>query len=457
MLEETHFDRQTSDAEQRARHFLLSRQLDKRRSADGKLVGIQSRLSLQCDGVDGLDLHEVLDGLVTTPESAEAIFSTDPLRALWQQVAQEIQERLGFLIEPELFSNMLVVAFLGKMREPDMFAMNRALLATFANSDVRGLYHFFTSLRFACDVDCTGMAARARLAIGDIDPRTDGGARSLRQITQRILGSAAVRNVVPQRNESHGKKNGALTRNVLKVYLDDHEVQGAALDRGLKNNPVVVANGLLPVLAEISWGLRSLDEVVPLKEYPAPDAAPRVGEATVREIVATSLGYVVGHFLNGEYRYGCRYYESPDAFLAFFTDLLAHFPAIDALFGVRNALCTAIYQRREAASTDQIDDPISPLNLALRAIAASNVGIDPAYELGLLVDAQDADGGFSRYCPLYALGTKHGTNLYFGSNEQTTAFALRALCPVDPGRLDVGDDVFIHSLEQTIWEAATRP
>lgn len=449
-------ERKVYAAWQGARRFLINRQLPECRSADGKVVGIQSRLSLYPEGADGLDLRQVIDGLVTDPERAEQIFAEDPLRALWQQITEEIQGRLGFPLEPELFSNMLTVAFLGKIKEPELLSMNRALLATFAHSDARGLYHFFTSLRFACDVDCTGMAARARLAMGDIDPQTEKGASALRQITQRILGSAAVANVSQQQNESQGKKNGALRRHVLKVYLDDHEVQGAALDRGLKNNPIVTINGLVPVLTEISWGLRSLDEVIPLKEYSAPDAAPRVGEATVAEIVATSLAYVVGYFLTGEYRFGCRYYESPDAFLAFFSDLLVHFPAIDDLFDIRDALCTAIDERRDAAFSSEINDPSSPLNLALRAIAASNVGIDPDPERVLLLAAQDANGGFSRYSPLYALGTKHGTNLYFGSNEQTTAFALRALCPLDPGRLDVGSDAFIYELEEVIWSAATQ-
>lgn len=450
-------DRKVHAAWQRARRFLLSRRLDECRSADGKIVGIQSRLSLQAEGVDGLDLRQVLDGLVTEPASAEHVFAQDPLRVLWQEITEKIQVRLGFPLEPELFSNMLVVAFLGKIKEPELLSMNRALLATFAHSDARGLYHFFTSLRFACDIDCTGMAARARLAMGDIDPQTEKGARVLRQITQRILGSAAVVNVSSQQNESHGKKNGVLRRHVLKVYLDDHEVQGAALDRGLKNNPVVVINGLLPVLAEISWGLRGLDEIIPLKEYPAADAAARVGEATVGEVVATSLAYVVGYFLTGEYRFGCRYYESPDAFLAFFSDLIAHFPAIDEMFDVRDALCTAIDERREAESKNEINDPSSPLNLALRAIAACNIGIDPDPELTQLLAAQDADGGFSRYSPLYALGTKHGPNLYFGSKEQTTAFALRALCPLDPGRLDVGSDAFIYELAEATWNAAKGP
>jgi hypothetical protein len=419
-------------------------------------VGVQSRIALGPHGTDGLDLREVLDGLVTHPEQAERVFAKDPLRALWQKVAEEIQNRLGFPLEPELFSNMLAVAFLGKSQDPALAALNRQLLATFAHSDVRGLYHFFTSLRFACDVDCTGMAARARLLMGDIDPTTEVGKKELRQISQRILGSAAVANVSCQNNESHGKKNGKLRRLVFKVYLDDHELQGAALDRGLKNNPVVSINGLLPVLAEISWGLRSLDEVIPLKEYPAPEATPRTGEATVREIIAANLSYVVGYFLSGEFRSGCRYYESPDAFLCFFSDLLAHFPAIHELFDLREALWTAIEERRETTESGAVDDPEAPLNLALRAIAAANVGVDPSHERALLMAAQDPDGGFSRYSPLFALGTKHGHSLYFGSNEQATAFALRALEPADPGRVSVGDDAFILELAMTIWTAASR-
>ncbi|HXS16473.1 MAG TPA: hypothetical protein VN764_04775, partial [Polyangiaceae bacterium] len=417
--QELDLDHEVSVARQRATRYILNSRLDERRSADGRLVGVQSRIALGPRGKDGLDLTVILDGLLTSPEQAEHVFAQDPLRVLWQKVAEEIQNRLGFPLEPELFSNMLLVAFLGKTQDAGLSALNRTLLSSFAHSDVRGLYHFFTSLRFACDVDCTGMAARARLLTGDIDPKSELGKKELRQITQRILGSAAVVDVSSQHNESHGKQNGVLRRLVFKVYLDDHELQGAALDRGLKNNPVVVINGLLPVLAEISWGLRSLDEVIPLKEYPAPDAAARTGEATVREIIAANLSYVMGYFLSGEFRSGCRYYESPDAFLCFFSDLLVHFPAIHELFDVREALCTAIEERREVKPNGEVDDPEAPLNLALRAIAASNTGIDPSHEWALLVAAQDPDGGFSRYSPLFALGTKHGHNLYFGSKEQT--------------------------------------
>jgi len=454
--QELDLDYEVSVAHKRAARYLVNARLDERCSADGKVVGVQSRIALGPRGADGLDLREILDGLVTNPEQADRVFAQDPLRALWQKVAEEIQNRLGFPLEPELFSNMLAVAFLGKSQDPVVANLIPPLLATFAHSDVRGLYHFFTSLRFACDVDCTGVAARARILVGDIDPTTEVGEKELRQITQRILGSAAVTSVSSQSNESHGKKNGALRRLVFKVYLDDHELQGSALDRGLKNNPVVSINGLLPVLAEISWGLRSLDEVIPLKEYPAPDAAARTGEATVREIIAANLSYVVGYFLSGEFRSGCRYYESPDAFLCFFSDLLAHFPAIHELFDVREALCTAIEERREVEANGQVDDPQAPLNLALRAIAASNMGLDPSYEWARLIAAQDPDGGFSRYSPLFALGTKHGPNLYFGSKEQTTAFALRAFSPRDPGRMNVGDDTFIPELATTIWNAAIK-
>jgi hypothetical protein len=303
------------------------------------------------------------------------------------------------------------------------------LLRTFRNTDAGGLYHFFTSLRFACDIDCTAMACRARLATGDLDVGKLAGIRELRRITGAILRSAAIADIPSEKNQTHGKDNGAVRKHVLKVYLEDHEVQGRATDRGLKNNPAVVANALYPLLFELRQGLRRCDEVIALREYDENSDAPRQGEATVGQIVAANVCYVVGYLLSGDWRHGCRYYPAPDAFLCFFSELLHEFPDLFAAFGVREFLRDAIEERRANAEAGPFA-PTRPLNLALRAIAAKNadMGADP--ELRKLVQLQADDGGWPGFDCLYTLGTTSSKlPVHFGSPITTTSMAIRALLP----------------------------
>jgi hypothetical protein len=442
------------EARERAIAFLADQRLGERRAADGRNVGIQSTISPSPDGENAMDLYTVIDGLVGDPEQADRVFAADPLRETWQAIADQIQERLGFPLEPELFSNMLFVGYLGGIDHPELRAISKSLLSTFRSSDVRGLYHFFTSLRFACDIDCTAMAAKARLVAGDIDPLVPRGAATLRMINDRILRSAAVASASGTENTSHGKDNGALQRHVFKVYLDDHEVQGAEFDRGLKNNPVVSANALIPVLIELCSGGRSLEETVFLKEYAASATAPRTAQASVATIVAANLAYVIGFLLSGDWRHGCRYYGSPDAFLCACSELVYHFVDLRETFGLDAALARAIEERR-GSSGEGIADPNNALNLALRAIAAGNLGLDRTPELDPLVSQQDADGGWSHFAPLYCFGSSQGPRIYFGSAIQTTAFAVRALVdmPAEPMRCEART-FLIRRLGQAVLELA---
>lgn len=402
--------------------YLLAQRLDERVAGDGRRVGIQSSLALAPDGTAAIALYELLDGVVDGTSLEPSV------RERWRKLAAKVEEKLGFGLEPELFSNMLFVACTGNLDHPYLKRLSPILLPTFKRSDARGLYHFFTSLRFACDIDCTGVAARARLTAGDIDVSTDAGRAELRQITERILRSAAVCDVSAEENGSHGKDNGPLTRHVFKVYLDDHEVQGAEYDRGLKNNPVVVANALFPVLFELSHGARAEDELIPLREFAEGDSVPRVGTASVAEIVVANLRYLRRHLVSGAYQRGCRYYGSPDAFLCFYSELIAQFGPMTCILGSPQRLVEAIEQRR-SASGEGIQDPHSSLNSALRAIAAHNVGIDRSPELRTLLDRQTDDGCFVDFAPLYSLGTSSTAHIYFGSHELTLAFALRAFAP----------------------------
>lgn len=415
-------------ATERGVAYLLSQRLDERAAGDGRRVGIQSSLALGPDGSGAISLYELLDGVVHGASLEPAV------RERWRAISAKIEQKLGFSLEPELFSNMLFVACNGGSPHPYLKRLCATLLATFRSSDARGLYHFFTSLRFACDIDCTGVAARARLTAGDIDLGTAAGRAELRKITDRILRSAAVCDVAGEENNADGKDNGALTRHVFKVYLDDHEVQGAEYDRGLKNNPVVVANALFPVLFELAHGARSPDELIALREFPHGASEARTSFASVADIVVANLRYLRNHLTSGGFLRGCRYYGSPDAFLCFYSELILQFGPMSCILGSPRDLVEAIEQRRTASGAG-VFDPNGSLNSALRAIAAHNAGVDRSHELGALLELQTEDGCFSDFGPLYSLGTSSTAAIHFGSHELTLAFALRAFsAPAPIGR-----------------------
>lgn len=408
-------------ARERAIEWLVAQRLEDRRAVDGRCVGIQATLATGADGDNPVELYGLVDGFVADGEEVT------PEHQLWSDIAELVREKLGFPLEPELFSNMLFAAYLGDSDHPELQRLSRVLLKTFRTTDAGGLYHFFTSLRFACDIDCTGMAARARIACGEIDLRQLAGIRELRRITRGILRSAAIRDVAAEDNRSHGKDNGPLRRHVLKVYLDDHEVQGRTTDRGLKNNPAVVANALYPLLLELRQGLRRADEVIELREFVEGSDVPRQGEATVAEILAANVCYATGYLMSGDWRNGCRYYPSPDAFLCFYSELVREFPDLFAAFGAHDGLREAIADRRSEPDRG----PYSahrPLNLALRAIAGQNVGMDSRAELASLVALQGADGSWSKFDCLYTLGTTSTQMpVHFGSSLLTTSLCIRAL------------------------------
>lgn len=393
-------------AVERALSFLEAQRLPDRKTADGRAIGIQATILLGALSSEGIELGSIFDG----SES---------------ELARMLEARFGFALEPEHFSNMLFVATLGASRLDPLRRLSTALLDTFKHANVDGLYHFFASLRFACDLDCTGVAARARLVSGDIDPSTATGAAELRCITQRILKSAAVADVSAAENRSHGKDNGRLRKHVFKVYPDDHDVQGSECDRGLKNNPVVVANALYAVLFELRSGLRSADETIHLVEYVEGVDTPRRGEATVAEIVAANIGYLTAYLLSGDYWRGCRYYASPDAFLCFFSESLHEFPEMFAGAEARAGLRDAIAARRRVQSSEPAFDSKTSLNAAFRVIAAENVAMDATVDRQLLVSAQSEDGAWRDLDAFYSLGTAR--EVHFRSTLLTTAFALRAL------------------------------
>src|SRR5882724_6204528 len=338
--------------------------------ASGRSWGIQANLAAGPGPNEQLDLQQYFAAPAGTKQAGH-------------QLAEWAEKKLGFPLEPELFSNMLFVATLGACGDERLEALCCALLLTFRDSDADGLYHFFRSLKFACDLDCTGVAARACLITGDLKLVEPAGVARLQRTASRIYRSGATQDVSAAQNASHGKQNGSLYKHVFKVYPDDHDVQGAECDRGLKNNPVVVVNALYPVLLELKLGQRALDERVRLCEYVEGRSEPRTAEASVGELLKANVHYVAMHLLSGEYAEGCRYYASPDTFLCFFSELIRDFPELFEPLGLRKRLGSGIESRRGVRSQDVALNPFTSLNAALRAVAAANVGVDRSFELEL--------------------------------------------------------------------------
>lgn len=405
--------RSREEALERAIGFLERHLAQVPLDARGHSIGIQASLAA------GALPHEQLD--------LQAFFGDPGAVQAGQALAEWAEKKLGFPLEPELFSNMLFAATLGACGNAQLEAVSRALLLTFRDTDADGLYHFFRSLKFACDLDCTGVAARACLVTGDMKLAEPAGIERLKRTAKRIYRAAAVENVSARNNATHGKQNGTLYKHVFKVYPDDHDVQGPECDRGLKNNPVVSVNALYPVLLEVKLGLRSLSERIELCEYVEGQSEPRRGEASVLELLAANVRYVAWHLLSGEYERGCRYYTSPDTFLCFFSELIRDFPELFGPLGVSRRLGLAIEDRRKVESDDLALNPLSSLNAALRAVAAANVGIDRSFELDLLLHYQGDDGAWNELDSLYTFGNER--QIHFRSPLLTTGFALRALLP----------------------------
>lgn len=399
--------------------LLASRVLD-RRAADGQRLGIQSQLSLESDGGIALDLAAIADGL-TVDEDPRVTFAGDPNRDDLLEMVRGVERRLGFPIEPEFFSNMIFVAYLGHLADPELQSLAKGMLETYRRRSMFGLYGFFASMRFACDIDCTGVAMWSQLVQGAVDPRRDDDAGTLAATTARILKSAAVQDVAAAANESRGRSNGALRRDVFKVYLDDHEVQGALLDRGLKQDAVTVCHGLQPVLAEIAAGRRALDEPIDLLEFESPHGSPRRRQSTVGSIVRANLAYLSDH-LKSEWRDGTRYYPLPEALLCAASELCMAFPGLFGIRGITSAVEKALAEQRMVPAP-------SVLALALRVITAHNLDLDATVDIDALLHAEGE--GFGRFAPYYRMPSARRV-VYFGSPEQTLAFVIRALSPHSP-------------------------
>lgn len=391
----------------RAVAWLSSRGLANQR-LDGLPIGLQTSLVLGDDPRTSVDLIDVLRG------------RRDGFHG---KVATLFEDHLGFPPAPERFSSMLLASALARSSSRDMRVLARQQARTFHDTDIDGLHGFFATSAFAGDIDCTATAARALLLTGAMDLGTEEGRYSLRRLTSTILGSAATDDIEADANTAQGKSNGRLRQHVLKVYLDDHVRHGPERDRGLKNNPAVVANALHPVLLAMAAGIHDPTDVVPLKEFH--EGVERRGSATVQEIVDASIAYATKHLMSGAFLDGCRYYRSPDAFLMWFAELLHDFPSASPEPNLIGPMGDAIERRRGVVSNDPALHPWSSLNCAFRAISAQCLGLDPRPEIEHILAQQDDDGGWSDHDVLYGFGSSNAAT--FRSNVLTTAYCLKAI------------------------------
>ena len=277
-------------------------------------------------------------------------------------------------------------------------------------------YHFFADPdAIAADTDCTGVALVGLYQSGALSRRT------LREGAEALLHSVALESLPAEANHAYGKDNGELLEGVFKVYWDD----GAQDARGRKHDPTCVANALHAVLLAAREASLCLDGSIVGAEI---DAGGRrlVKALDRRAIVERNIEYLMRCLDRHVLATGTRYYPSPDAFLCFASMLVRDFP--DEMKRLRAPLLEALSVRWRQPATRAADpaNPGTAINLAMRIIAAQNLGVREdavQREKVHLVRMQRPAGAW----PAEALFKLGSMRFYFGSEAMTTMFAVRAL------------------------------
>lgn len=285
-----------------------------------------------------------------------------------------IKERYGVDIGYDLGDDLSTAVYGLPLLAGEQTVLADRLTALLDRGRVGLRYRFFLARNgFPADTDCTSVAAQALWERGLVTDERYG------EFAEELLTAA-----VPPKD-------------VVIVYWDD-DVETGTRSRGRKYDAVVCANALVVLACARAHGLVSRD-------------ADRAIDATRR--------YVVEHLTSGAYREGTRYYPYEDAFLHAAARLASRDPGSATVLS--GPLADAISKRE----TDSGPDRDRPLNVALRTIAARELGHRDGQEdrRRLLLAAQDADGGWTA-SPYYTLGRLPA---YFGSRLLTTLFATDAL------------------------------
>ncbi len=130
------------------------------------------------------------------------------------------------------------------------------------------------------------------------------------------------------------------------------------------------------------------------------------------EELKQSQAFIIDWLESGAYLNGTRYYFSPDAFI-YFTSRLLEFK--DLKTQLAPALSRALMSRIGSTTT--------PIDLAMRVIAAHRLGIENKQDLALLKRLQMRDGGW----PADALYKQGSSEVYYMNRSVPTALARAAL------------------------------
>lgn len=317
--------------------------------------------------------------------------------------------------QPENFTTFLALKLFGAM----VGASARPLIEWAQDKRLAQAprYHFFADPgAIAADTDCTGVALVGLYQAGAITRRT------LREGAEEILKSAATESLPSGRNRSHGKNNGELIEGVFKVYWDDGMQDGS---RGRKHDPACVANALHAVLLAARQANLRLDGTIAAEELQS-DGTRLVKELDRGYIVERNVQYLMRCLDRHVLASGTRYYPSPDALLCFASMLVTSFP--EHTLCLRAPLLEALSMRWRRPATRAADpaNPCSAINLAMRIIAAQNLGVreDAIQREAAQLASMQRESGAWPAAALFKLGS---LRYYFGSEAMTTMFALRAL------------------------------
>ncbi|MGI5292110.1 hypothetical protein ACQEVF_53625 [Nonomuraea polychroma] len=308
------------------------------------------------------------------------------------EARHQINRRMGFDIGYSLGADLSSVILGLSLLPPE----DKELVASFARILQQGRvghrYRIFLDRNaFPADVDCTAVAAHALHEQGLIPPD------DYVAIARELLLAATPKD---------GQAGAAVLRPaVVRVYWDDGR-ESDTLIRGHKYDPVACANALCVLKQARRLGLMGGDHVV-----------------------AATQRYVSEHLLSQAYRQGTRYYPYADAFLHAVSRLVKDFP--DCRESLMPQLAEAIVERDAGPGADADDDRESALNVALRALAARNIGLGDNDRLRqrALLEQQQPDGAWPA-SPYFTLGR---LPVYFGSRLLSTLFAAHALRPSHGG------------------------
>ena len=133
------------------------------------------------------------------------------------------------------------------------------------------------------------------------------------------------------------------------------------------------------------------------------------------EDLSSSLDWCVKVLKNRAYKDGTLYYVTPEAYLFFFSRLVAHSDSVRKRYGPLLAL-----RLRERIGRDG-----DACALAMRILACREVGEECEEDQQRLCELQEVDGGW----PMSAIYRYPTLNVTIGNRGLTTAWALNALRP----------------------------